>query len=157
MDDLIDPRTFDPEKIEYGPERLREWNPQRFEMEQLSGVLHFDPVKEIIVGVRFVRADEWWVRGHVPGRPILPGVLMLEAAAQLGNVYFNIAYPDRGGLWGFAGIDDVRFRGIVGPGDKLILAVHALEVKKRVSKFEFMGFVGEKRVIEGTILGMRVF
>src|SRR5438128_5821895 len=116
--DLIDPGSFDPDRIEIGPERLRTMNPQRFELEQLTGILHFDLAKSLFVGVRHVSADEWWVRGHVPGRPILPAVLMLEAAAQLGNVYLHLGYPGEHGLWGFGGIDEARFRGIVVPGQK---------------------------------------
>jgi 3-hydroxyacyl-[acyl-carrier-protein] dehydratase len=157
MDALIDPLAYDQAPIIMGPERLREMNPQRFEMEQLTGVLAFEPEQELIVGLREVRADEWWVRGHVPGRPILPGVLMLEAAAQLGNALLNLGFPDRKGLWGFGGIDAVKFRGMVVPGDKLIIAVKALDVRKRVSKFVFQGFVREKRVVEGAVVGMLLF
>jgi 3-hydroxyacyl-[acyl-carrier-protein] dehydratase len=153
-EDLIDPRAFDPDRIEIGPDRLREMNPQRFEMEQLTGILRFERERCLIVGTRHVRADEWWVRGHVPGRPILPAVLMLEAAAQLGCVYLHLSTPGEHGFWGFGGIDGARFRGIVVPGDKLVLAVLAREVRKRFCKFDFQGFVGEKRVVEGSVLGM---
>lgn len=155
-EDLIDPRAFDPARVELGPDKLREMYPQRFEMEQLHGILHFDREKCLIVGVRRVTADEWWVRGHVPGRPILPAVLMLEAAAQLGTVYLRMSAPDHEGkgMWGFGGIDDARFRGIVVPGDTLVLAVWAKDVRRKVCKFEFQGFVGEKRVVEGTVLGI---
>ena len=154
MDDLIDPRAYDPDRIEIGSERLREMNPQRFEMEQLTGILAFDLGRKLIVGTRHVRADEWWVRGHVPGRPILPAVLMLEAGAQLGNVYLNLSCPGEQGFWGFGGIDGARFRGMVVPGDKMVLAVKAHDVRKRFCKFEFQGFVGAKRVVEGNVLGM---
>lgn len=156
-ENLIDPKAYDPDRPPIvGPERLREMNPQRFELEQLTGILEFDRERRLIVGVRHVAGDEWWVRGHVPGRPILPAVLMLEAAAQLGNVYLHLAHPGPHGLWGFGGIDDVRFRGLVVPGDKLILAVRELDIRTRFSKFAFQGFVGEKRVVEGTILGTRL-
>ncbi|HVY61253.1 MAG TPA: 3-hydroxyacyl-ACP dehydratase FabZ family protein [Planctomycetota bacterium] len=155
-DDLIDPRAYDPDRIELGIDRLRAMNPQRFEMEQLTGILHFDGPKKLIVGTRHVLPDEWWVRGHVPGRPILPAVLMLEAAAQLGNVYLNLAHPGEHGLWGFGGIDGARFRGIVVPGDKIVLAVLARDVRKRFCKFDFQGFVRERRVVEGTVLGMQL-
>ena len=157
MDDLIDPLSYDAASIIMGPERLREMNPQRHEMEQLTGVLAFMPEREMIVGVRDVRPDEWWVRGHVPGRPILPGVLMLEAAAQLGNALLNLGYPGHKGLWGFGGMTDVKFRGMVVPGDRLILAVKALDVRRRVSRFMFQGFVREKRVVEGTVIGVLLF
>lgn len=156
-EDLIDPRAVDPRRIEIGPERLREVNPQRFELEQLSGVLSFDRERRLIVGVRHVGGDEWWVRGHMPGRPIFPAVLMLEAAAQLGNIYHHLSDPgDAAALWGFAGIDGARFRGVVVPGDSLVIAIHALEERRLFCKFEFQGFVRERRVVEGQILGMKI-
>jgi len=155
-ENLIDPTAFDPDRIEIGIERLREMNPQRFELEQLTGILHFSLENRLIVGVRHVGHDEWWARGHIPGRPIFPAVLMLEAAAQLGNVYQCLGYPGVQGFWGFGGIDEVRFRGPVDPGQKLVIAVRALEVRKRFCKFDFQGFVGLRRVVEGRILGMRI-
>jgi 3-hydroxyacyl-[acyl-carrier-protein] dehydratase len=151
-EDLVDLAEVDPRRHLLGPEEIRTWNPQRHEMEQLSAILSIDKERRTIVGMREVREDEWWTRGHVPGRPILPGVLMLEAAAQLGNIYLN--YPDTRALWGFGAILGVRFRGMVVPGDTLILAGRLLERRARASKFEFQGFVGRRRVVEGTVLGL---
>lgn len=154
-EDLIDPRAAELDRFLIGPEAIRRFNPQRFEMEQLSGVLSLDKEKGTVVGLRVVRDDEWWVRGHVPGQPIFPGMLMLESAAQLGNVYLN--YPEGKALWGFAGVDGVRFRGLVVPGDRIVIAARALEVRRRACKFYFQGFVGEKRVVEGTVIGVLLF
>ena len=79
---LYDLSRIDIERIEYPIEEIRKLNPHRYEFEQLTGVLLFRPEEKIIVGLRVVRSDEFWIRGHIPGRPIFPGVLMLEAAAQ---------------------------------------------------------------------------
>ena len=65
-----------------------------------------------------------------------------------------MAHPGDHGFWGFAGIDEVRFRGVVVPGDKLVIAVNAYDVRKRFSRFEFQAFVGARRVVEGQVLGM---
>ena len=65
--------------------------------------------------------DEFWVRGHMPGFPLLPGVLMCEAAAQLGAYYLCAYRPFDGDFLGFGGMDNVRFRGKVSPGDRLVL------------------------------------
>jgi 3-hydroxyacyl-[acyl-carrier-protein] dehydratase len=154
--DLIDPLAFDLEKLEHGPEFIRSVNPQRFEMEHLDGILRYEREKCLIVGVKRVRADEWWTRGHIPGRPLLPAVLMLEAAAQLGSVYLALTVPGERSFWGFGGIDEARFRAVVQPGDALVLAVLALDVRKRYCKFDFQGFVGARRVVEGSILGMNM-
>ena len=68
-----------------------------------------------------MRDDEWFLAGHFPGRPIMPGVLMVEAMAQAGAVAALSAEENRGKLALFAGIDDVRFKRIVEPGDELEL------------------------------------
>ena len=68
-------------------EAIRQVNPQRFEMEQLTAIVYVDPVNHVIVGYKDVRHDEFWVRGHMPDYPLLPGVLMCEAAAQLCSYY----------------------------------------------------------------------
>ena len=71
-------------------EAIRKVNPQRFEMEQLTAIVHADPAAHLIVGYKDVGTDEFWVRGHMPGYPLLPGVLMCEAAAQLCSYYISV-------------------------------------------------------------------
>jgi 3-hydroxyacyl-[acyl-carrier-protein] dehydratase len=80
---IFDHTTLDLNKVVISQEEIRKSNPQRFEMEHLDGILMIDPENHIIVGFKDVRSDEFWVRGHMPGYPILPGVIMCESAAQL--------------------------------------------------------------------------
>ena len=82
---ILDFSEFDPEKITADIEEIRRYNPQRFEMEQLSAVCYEDRETKTCVAYKDVTADEFWVRGHMPGIPLMPGVLMCEAAAQLAS------------------------------------------------------------------------
>src|SRR5216683_1876674 len=88
---LVDLATIDTSRVLVDLEGIRQANPQRFEMEQLSAILVLDPKQHLIVGYKDVRPDEFWVRGHMPDYPLLPGVLMCEAAAQLCS-YYIVAY-----------------------------------------------------------------
>src|SRR5437016_4560763 len=83
---------FDLSRLDYNRvladrEQIRRVNLQRFEMEQLTAILHMDTQEQLIIGYKDVEPDEFWVRGHLPGHPLLPGVLMCEAAAQLSSYY----------------------------------------------------------------------
>src|SRR5947209_12429840 len=100
---------------------IRRVIPQRFEMEQLTAIILIDPDKQLIVGYKDVRADEFWVRGHIPDYPLMPGVLMCEAAAQLCSVFIVTQGLLAGDFIGFGGLENVRFRGLVRPGDRLVL------------------------------------
>ncbi|MEP9410455.1 MAG: beta-hydroxyacyl-ACP dehydratase [Candidatus Brocadia sp.] len=136
-------------------ETIRTVIPHRYEMEQLSGIVKFDPENKIIIGYKDVSNSEFWVRGHIPGRPLMPGVLMLEAAAQLCTYYYKKTMQDERFL-GFGGIDKVKFRGKVIPGDKLILIAKNNELRSRRAIFDTQGVVNGKLVFEGIIIGMVV-
>src|SRR5215210_3938369 len=95
---IIDPRTLATSAVLYDLEAIRRGNPQRFEMEQLSAIIHLDRDAHVIAGYKDVRPDEFWVRSHLPGRPLMPGVLICEAAAQLCGFYCHVANPIPKGL-----------------------------------------------------------
>lgn len=152
---LIDLNTLDLNKPIVSMNDIRDAIPHRFEMEQLSGIVKFDPEQKIIVGYKDVSNTEFWVRGHIPGRPLMPGVLMLEAAAQLCTYYYKQTTKDDRFL-GFGGIDKVKFRGKVVPGDKLILIAKNKELRSRRAIFDTQGVVNGNLVFEGVIIGMVV-
>ena len=101
--------------------------------------------------------EEFWVRGHMPGMPLMPGVVMLEAVAQLSS-YFTQKHDLLGAeIVGFGGLDDVRFRGVVTPGDKLVLMVKMIKNRRgRMIVAAFQGVVGETIVLEGTLRGIPI-
>ena len=152
---LTDLSTLDLSKSIVDMDEIRAIIPHRFEMEQINGIIKFDPEQKIIVGYKDVSNNEFWVRGHIPGRPLMPGVLMLEAAAQLCTYYYKKTTQDDRFL-GFGGVDKVKFRGKVVPGDKIILIAKNKELRSRRAVFDTQGVVNGNLVFEGVIIGMVV-
>ncbi|MHC4714617.1 MAG: 3-hydroxyacyl-ACP dehydratase FabZ family protein [Planctomycetota bacterium] len=141
-------------KAAFPIEEVRKTNPQRFEMEQLSYVAALDLEANWSVAVRKIGADEFWCRGHIPGRPIFPGVLMVEAAAQLCSFHYHKAAPEDERFFGFGGIDGVKFRGEVVPGDTLVVMAKMIEIRSRRAVFDTQAAVGGRIVFEARITGM---
>lgn len=155
QDILIDLNNIDLNKPIIDIEGIRAVVPHRYEMEQLSGIIKYSIEEGIIVGYKDVSNNEFWIRGHIPGRPIMPGVMMLEAAAQLCTYYYKQTTKDERFL-GFGGVDKVKFRGKVVPGDKLIIIAKNKELRSRRAVFDTQGVVDGKLVFEGIIIGMVV-
>jgi 3-hydroxyacyl-[acyl-carrier-protein] dehydratase len=151
---LIDSDAIDTSKVLFGVDEIRQGNPQRFEMEQLSAIVHFSPDEKLIVGYKDLGPEEFWVRGHMPGYPLMPGVMMCEAAAQLCSFYCHAVGVIREGFLGFGGMEDVRFRGPVRPGDRLLVAAKAIKIHRHQMIFDTQGFVGNNMVFHARIIGM---
>lgn len=121
-------------------------------------VLFVDRVVEIEPGVRAVavhevRADAFWCAGHFPGEPIMPGVLVAEALAQTAALVHLAAHPeDRGRPVYLVGMDKLRFRRPVRPGDTLKLEVRKTGERRRMATFEAEATVDGQRVANGTFL-----
>lgn len=118
--------------------------------------LLLDEVLELEPGVRvvarkLVRPDEWYLAGHFPGRPIMPGVLMVEAMAQTGAVAVLADEENRGKLALFAGIDDVRFKRIVEPGDELELTCELERVRGPIGRGKATATVAGELAVRGTL------
>jgi 3-hydroxyacyl-[acyl-carrier-protein] dehydratase len=150
---LVDLEALDTSQLVAGPEQIRQCNRQRFEMEQLDGIVALDTDEAFAVGFKDVGEDEFWVRGHIPGRPLLPGVLMCEAAAQLSSFLYGSMFGAEKFL-GFGGLEGVKFRSQVVPGDRLVLVARAEDIRPRRVVCRCQGFVGDRMVYEGTIIGM---
>ena len=153
---LIDPTAIDTSRVLADLEGIAQHNQQRYEMVQLTGILSVDVEKSLIVGYKDVKADEFWVRGHMPGYPLLPGVLMCEAAAQLCSFFCGYIRLLKTGFVGFGGMEDVRFRGQVRPGDRLVLVAKATRIHRRQPLFECQGFVGANLVFHAKIIGVNI-
>jgi 3-hydroxyacyl-[acyl-carrier-protein] dehydratase len=153
---LFNPTSLDLSHVIADREAIRRINPHRFEMEQLDAIVLLDPERHLIVGYKDATPDEFWVRGHMPGRPLMPGVIVCEAAAQLCS-YFAVtqrvieADTD---ILGFGGMENVRFRGVVRPGNRLVLVSKGVRLKRRQSIFNVQGFVNGGMVFHGDIIGV---
>ena len=134
---------------------IQEVNPQSFEMQQLNGILWYDKKKFLILGYKDVGDDEFWIRGHIPGRPLMPGVIMIECAAQLLSFFVKKIYGIDAFI-GFAGIDSAKFRAPVVPGQRLYLLGHLKKFKSRKYTAYIQGVVEGNMVFETTVSGMKV-
>ncbi len=157
------PLLFDLSKIDleaspvFDKEAVCRANPQRFEMQQLDGILWYDKEKSQILGYKDVTEKEFWIRGHIPGRPLMPGVIMVEAAAQLSSFFLKQVYSEEGFI-GFAGIEEAKFRSIVEPGQRLYLLGHITKYKRRRDTTHVttsvQGVVSDTMVFEALVSGM---
>ena len=127
---LFDISSIDQNTITVTKEQIYSVNPHRFEFQQVDGIYFVDYDTGLFAGYKDVHADEFWVRGHIPGRPIFPGILMIETAAHLLSYYAMSQEPDKGFL-GFGSVERVKFRGTVVPGDRIIFLGKMLEIRPR--------------------------
>jgi len=154
--DIILPFSeFDPNRVIADREEIQKINPQRHEMQQLDAIVFEDLDRRICVGYKDATPNEFWVRGHMPDMPLMPGVIMCEAAAQLAS-YFASRHDLLGSpLIGLGGLEEVRFRNIVVPGKRLYLMTEQIKIRRgAVIVCRFQGYVDEQIVVEGQIKGV---
>ena len=151
---LFDISKMDLSKVAASAARIEQVNPHRGPMRMLDRVIWFNEDATIGLGVKEVRDDEFWVDGHVPGRPLLPGVLMIEAAAQLCSFLQGLRpHADKSRFIGFIRCDDIAFRGQVVPGDTLYLLAEEISCRRRRFTSKTQGIVDDRLVFEGTVTG----
>jgi len=154
---LIDFDALDLDRVVATRAQIRELIRQRGRFEMLDGIAHVDPERPLVVAYLDVTADAWWASDHVPGRPLFPGALMIESAAQMCTFDFLHRQPAlKDKFLGFAGMDKVRFRGTVEPGCRMYFAGTPVRVRSTMFTYATQGFVERKLVYEGEIMGMVV-
>jgi 3-hydroxyacyl-[acyl-carrier-protein] dehydratase len=156
------PLLFDLSKINlsakpiFDREAISKVNPQQYEMQQLDGVLWFDKENMLVLGYKDVTDREFWIRGHIPGRPLMPGVIMVESAAQLLSFFVKQIMGEKGFI-GFTSIDSAKFRSTVEPGQRLLLLGKITNFRKgRKYDAYIQGLVNDKMVFDTEVSGMGV-
>ena len=155
--ELCDPQEWAERPLIYDLAAVQARLPQRHEMLMLHGVLHVDAERTFAIGVHESKPTDFWVKGHIPGRPLMPGVVMIEIAAQLATFLASLG-PDLppGGFMGFGGVDEARFRGTVVPGDRLLVAARLLRQRRQLKAFTTQAWVGPELVFEAQLMGVLV-
>lgn len=138
-------------------EQIKKVNPHRGDILLLDGIFDHSTMDEKLwaVGYKDIRDDEFWVPGHIPGRPLYPGVLMIESAAQLASYMFLSQRPHNSFL-GFTGCNAVKFRGQVVPGDRLIIMGQEIKSSARRIVCYIQGIVNGEMVFDAEITGMPI-
>lgn len=150
---ILDPSELDLTKVCATREDIQRVNPHRHEFSLLDAVVLIDRGRRIFAGYHDVQPDAWWVRAHVPGRPLFPGVLMIEVAAQLCS-FLAPQYVDRGGFLALSRVDDVIIREAVVPPARLVVIGRMVEARSRRVRSANQGFVGNTMVFEAVISGL---
>ena len=153
---LLDFEALDLDHVLVAREQIYESLPHGFEFMLLDGVLHMDERSNTAIAYHDVSADGFWVRGHLPGRPLFPGILMIEAAAHLASFMASRFPKFSGKFLGLAGVGNARFRETVLPGTRMYFLVAPIEIKARRIIWATQGVVKGRLVFEAEIRGMPV-
>jgi 3-hydroxyacyl-[acyl-carrier-protein] dehydratase len=152
---IIDLDSLDLSATALSNKEVLKLNAQRDEFEQIDKLIHLDVEGGIAVGIKKQKKDEFWTRGHIPGRPLMPGVMMIEMAAQLGSLLFHKKFKTEGKkFFGFGGVNNVKFRGAVEPGSTFIMMAKSIKMRSKIAVFHAQGYVDGKMVFEGDITGI---
>jgi 3-hydroxyacyl-[acyl-carrier-protein] dehydratase len=152
---MTDPAVAEATGVEIGLDRVMEMIPHRHPFLMIDKVV--DAVaNERATGIKQVTIDEYYFKGHFPARPVMPGVLIVEAMAQTAAVLVvhTLGRESEGKLVYFMTIDEARFRRPVVPGDKLLIHVAKQRNRRNVWKFEGKAVVGGQLAAEAVFAAM---
>ena len=152
---LFDINEIDMTQVIARSNQIEEINPQQGDMRQLDYVIWWNEELTAAIGVKEIRDDEFWVPGHIPGRPLYPGVMQIEAAAQLSS-FVRRSRCKQEGFLGFTRVKNWSFRGQIVPGDTLVIMTKEVKSNSRRFVCDLQGWVDQKLVFDGSITGMQI-
>lgn len=143
---------YDKNKKEYSIEEILAILPQRFPFVMIDRIIDFIP-GEKCTAIKNVSVNEPYFQGHFPGRPIMPGVLILESMAQAGAflVLHDLEDPLKKGML-FSAVEKSKFRVQIVPGDQIVLEMKLLKFRLGTAKIRGEAYVNNKLVAEATLL-----
>lgn len=155
---FVDFEHLDLSRVVADQEEIQRYNKQRGTFALLDGVLHEGADDPLVVGYKDITAEDWWAPDHIPGRPLFPGALMIECAAQLSS-YHYLKYRSEvpeGSFVGFGGLDSVRFRGTVEPGARFLVAARLNRTRATMFRYDTQGYVDGQMIFESSVMGVVV-
>jgi len=149
---FVDLQSLDLDRTLYGRADLDRRLAQRGTFQVVDRIVHEDVEGGVIVGVKEIRADDWWAADHIPGRPMFPGALMIETAAQIASFDYQQNRVDRSGgagerFVGFGGVESARFRGLVTPGCTMVFVVKLMRAGSRMFRYAVQAFLRRDGVL----------
>lgn len=153
---LVDLSSLDLTRDVLPEEELREMLPHRFEFQLIDGVSHLDTEEGLVVAYKVWDAEPWWGRGHVPGRPLMPGVLLAEGAAQAATILMKTTEGwGKEQFIGLAGLDKVRYRGqVIPPATVHFVSRRGRRSGNRLARYPAQAFCNGKMVMDMELIGV---
>ena len=151
---IVEFSDFDENKLIADKATIESYIPHRDHLSLLDGILFECEESKRVVGMKDVRDDEFWVSGHFPQKPLMPGVVACECAAQV-SAYYASKFKIVDGVVGLGSLDQVKFRGPIVPGQRLILMIERKKFRRGflfVSHFQI--FIDKELAVDGLIKGV---
>ncbi len=143
--------SYIPQKNELNTEEIMKILPHRYPFLLVDKIVYLDPGKKA-VGIKSITMNEYFFQGHFPGRPVMPGVLIVEAMAQVGGVLMLACEEHRGKLAFFMAANNIKFRKTVVPGEQIIMEVVSGKIRSRTGSVLAKAFVNDKVVAEAELM-----